>query len=152
MASEKLYESFCQKTTFKKTARHYNSRYFCDLKKIFKKMCHDHAGSVLCLLLFCLFFCRKMLPDAQAPQIIPQVFFFSFHDLHVAAFLTRFTKIYKDFGIHQRLFEETSLKASILPQRSGRSPLQYAAAFSPEMPFKGAEGWRYMQTYFVWNL
>ena len=51
--------------------------------------------------------------------------FFSFHDLHVAAFLTRFTKIYKDFGIHQRLFEETSLKASILPRRSGRSPLQY---------------------------
>ena len=55
-----------------------------------------------------------MLPDAQGPQIIPQVVFFSFHDLHVAALLTRFTKIYKDFGIHQRLFEETSLKASIL--------------------------------------
>ena len=103
MASEKLYESFCQKTTFKKTARHYNSRYFCDLKKIFKKMCHDHAGSVLCLLLFCLFFCRKMLPDAQGPQIIPQVVFlvFTISTLRPSSQdLERFTKILasiKDF-------------------------------------------------------
>ena len=103
MASEKLYESFCQKTTFKKTARHYNSWYFCDLKKIFRKMCHDHAGSVLCLLLFCLFFCRKMLPDAQAPQIIPQVFFlvFTISTLRPSSQdLQRFTKILasiKDF-------------------------------------------------------
>jgi hypothetical protein len=52
-------------------------------------------------------------------------------------------------GIHQRLLKETShkhcslqqtnsketrLKASSLPRRSGRSPLQYAAAFSHEMP------------------
>ena len=59
MASEKLYESFCQKTTFKKTARRYNSRYFCDFKKIFQKTCHDHAGFVLCLLLFFLFFRQK---------------------------------------------------------------------------------------------
>jgi hypothetical protein len=51
-------------------------------------------------------------------------------------------------GIHQRLLKETShkhcslqqtnsketrLKASSLPRRSGRSPLQYAAAFSHEM-------------------
>ena len=140
MASEKLYESFCQKTTFKKTARHYNSRYFSDLKNIFKKICHDHAGSVLCLLLFCLSFCRKCFRTPRPPKSFRKFFFVSFHDLHVAAFLTRFTKIYKDFGIHQRLFEETSLKASILPRRSGQSPLQYAAAFSPEMPFKGAVG------------
>ena len=47
-------------------------------------------------------------------------------------------KIFKQIGIHQRLFEETNFTASILPRRSGRSPLQYAAAFSPKMPLKGA--------------
>ena len=31
-------------------------------------------------------------------------------------------------------------------------PLQYAAAFSPEMSLKGAEGCGYTQTNFVWNL
>ena len=55
-------------------------------------------------------------------------------------------KIFKDFGIHQRLFKETSFTAFILPRRSGRSRLQYAAAFSPEMPFKGAVEYGYTQT------
>ena len=99
---------------------------FAMLKRFFKKRVMTTPVLFYVCFWISLFFCRKMLPDAQGPQIIPQVVFFSFHDLHVAAFLTRFTKIYKDFGIHQRLFEETSLKASILPRRSGRSPLQYS--------------------------
>ena len=125
---------------------------FAMLKRFFKKRVMTTPVLFYACFWVSIFFCRKMLPDAQAPQIIPQVVFFSFHDLHVVAFLTRFTKIYKDFGIHQRLFEETSLKASILPRRSGRSPLQYAAASFPKMSLKGAEGYGYTQTYFARNL
>ena len=66
--------------------------------------------------------------------------------LKVSTFLW---KIFECFGIPQRLVEETSFTASILPRRSGRSPLQYAAAFSPEMPFKGAVEYGYTQTNFV---
>ena len=84
----------------------------------------------------------------QRPQITLQVFSKTF----TISTLRPSSEKFKDFGIHQWLFEETSLKASILPRRSGRSPLQYAAAFSPEMPFKGAEGCGYTQTNFVWNL
>ena len=65
--------------------------------------------------------------------------------LKVSTFLW---KIFECFGIPRRLVEETSFTASILPRRSGRSPLQYAAAFSPEMPFKGAVECGYTQTNF----
>ena len=57
-----------------KTTRHYNSRYFCDFKKIFQKTCHDHAGFVLCLLLFFLFFRQKDAsgrPGPAKPLLLP---------------------------------------------------------------------------------
>ena len=41
--------------------------------------------------------------------------------------------IFQDFGIHPRIVIKTSLTASSLPRRSGRSPLQSAAAFHVEM-------------------
>ena len=100
MASEKLYESFCHKTFFKKTARRYNSRYFCVFKKIFRKTCHDHAGFVLCLLSFYSFFSAKRCFRTPRPPKSFRKFFFNVHDLNVAAFLTRFTEILesiKDF-------------------------------------------------------
>ena len=62
--------------------------------------------------------------------------------LKVSTFLW---KIFECFGIPQRLVEETWLTASNLPRRSGRSPLQYAAASPPEMLLKGAEGCGYTQ-------
>ena len=152
MTSEKLYESFCQKTTFKKTARHYNSRYFCDFKKLFQKTCHDHAGFVLCLLLFFLFYRQKDAsgrPGPAKPLLLPgndpKSFCKCFSSFLRSPRCGLLHMIFKDFGIHQRLFEETSLKASILPRRSGRSPLQYAAASFPKMSLKGVGGWRYTQ-------
>ena len=51
--------------------------------------------------------------------------------------------------LHGTNFDDPRITASNLPRRTGRSPLQYAAAFSPEMPFKGAEGCGYTQTNFV---
>ena len=66
--------------------------------------------------------------------------------LKVSTFLR---KIFECFGIPQRLVEETSFTASILLRRSGRSPLQYAAAFSPKMSLRGAVECGYTQTNFV---
>ena len=88
-----------------------------------------------------LYSCSATTPNHSA-SVFP-----IFNDRHSAAF---FRKIFKDFGIHPRLFkgtslkvstflwkifecfgipqrlvEETSFTASILPRRSGRSPLQY---------------------------
>ena len=85
----------------------------------------------------------------------PKSFYKFFPDFLRSPLCGLLRKIFKDFGIHQRLFKETSLNkfveetcftASNLPRRSGRSPLQYAAAFSPEMPFKGAVGCGCTQT------
>ena len=74
---------------------------FAMLKRFFeKRVMTTPVLFYACFLVSLLFFCYNILPNAQAPQIIPQVVFFSFHDLHVVAFLTRFTKILesiKDF-------------------------------------------------------
>ena len=101
---------------------------FC---KFFPKFLHSPVCGLL----------RKMFKDFG---IHPRLF--KGTSLKVSTFLW---KIFECFGIPQRLVEETSFTASILPRRSGRNPLQYAAAFSPEMPFKGAEKCGYTQTRFV---
>ena len=114
---------------------------------------------VLCLLLFFLLFRQKDAsgnPGPAKPLLLPgndpKSLYKFFPKLLRSPLWGLLRKIFGDLGIHQKLFEETSFKASILPRRSGRSPLQYAAAFSPEMPFKGAVGCGYTQTSFVWNL
>ena len=103
--------------------------------KSFCKFFPKFLRSPLCGLL------RKIFQDCG---IHPRLF--NETSLKVSTFLR---KIFECFCIPQRLVEETSFTASILPRRSGRSPLQYAAAFSPEMPFKGDEGCGYTQTNFV---
>ena len=74
VASEPKYFKKPQTRTATKTTRHCNSRYFCDFKQIFKKTCHDHAGFVLCLLLFFLFFRQKDAsgrPSPAKPLLLP---------------------------------------------------------------------------------
>ena len=74
------------------------------VNKIFQKMYHDHAGFVLCLLLSFVFFGKKMLPDAQAPQSLCSCpattpnhsasFFQNFYDLDSAAFFGKIQRFW----------------------------------------------------------
>ena len=98
--------------------------------KSFCKFCPNFLRSAVCGIL------RNIFKDFG---IHPRLF--KGTSLKVSTF---FWKIFECFGIPQRLVEETSFTASILPRRSGRSPLQYAAASSQKMVSKSV--WNFKVT------
>ena len=84
-----------------------------------------------CFRAFCFFGNKNQTgrPNPAKPLLLPgndpKSFCKSFPTLLRSPLCVFLRKIFKDIGIHPRLYKEASFKASSLPRRSGRSPLQY---------------------------